>query len=214
MGHYDSCREASCVICGSGVAGKCNCRGQLKKYDSTQETLDHIEMVQEFGGRVLINLNDRFTNHDYSKLHPPEKEVFDKYTPKLTGSTYGSDEYKGFLKGMGVALDHHYAENSHHPEHHKHLYCPHCETSWNPEEESNLDGVCPLCGENKLFITGDLSQMSLLSLLEMITDWKSATMRDDGDILKSIIINQERFGYSDDIRHILYNTIIELGWED
>jgi hypothetical protein len=43
--------------------------------------------------------------------------MYDEFTPKLRDSTYGSDEYKGFLKDMGAALQHHYANNSHHPEH-------------------------------------------------------------------------------------------------
>ena len=44
--------------------------------------------------------------------------TFDEYTPKLKHSTYGTDEYKGFLAGMGAGLEHHYAHNRHHPEHH------------------------------------------------------------------------------------------------
>ena len=45
--------------------------------------------------------------------------MFDEFTPKLKDCTYGSDEYKEFLKGLKVALDHHYKNNSHHPEHYK-----------------------------------------------------------------------------------------------
>jgi hypothetical protein len=41
------------------------------------------------------------------------------YTPKLKGTTYGSDEYNEFLKEMKSGLDHHYKNNRHHPEHHK-----------------------------------------------------------------------------------------------
>ena len=46
-----------------------------------------------------------------------------------------------------------------------------------------------------------------VQLLEMICDWKASSERHaDGDILKSIEINQERFGYSDDLKNILINT--------
>jgi hypothetical protein len=49
--------------------------------------------------------------------------------------------------------------------------------------------------------------MNLIDLLEMICDWKSSTMRHhDGDIMKSIDINQKRFGYSDELKAILVNT--------
>jgi hypothetical protein len=50
--------------------------------------------------------------------------------------------------------------------------------------------------------------MSLIDLLEMICDWKAATMRHStGDILKSIEINQKRFGYSDELKQIFINTV-------
>lgn len=50
--------------------------------------------------------------------------------------------------------------------------------------------------------------MNLVDLLELICDWKAASERHaDGDIYKSIEINQERFGYSNDIKCILKNTI-------
>jgi hypothetical protein len=53
-----------------------------------------------------------------------------------------------------------------------------------------------------------IKDMTLVDLIEMICDWKAATLRhNDGDILKSIKINQERFNYSDEILCILTNTI-------
>ena len=88
-------------------------------YDSRPDTLEHIKKVQEFLGQIESNIGSRASFHDNSKLHPPEKEVYDEFTPKLRDSTYGSDEYKGFLKDMGAALQHHYQANSHHPEHFK-----------------------------------------------------------------------------------------------
>jgi len=35
----------------------------------------------------------------------------------LKNLTYGSEEYKAALEGLGPALSHHYANNRHHPEH-------------------------------------------------------------------------------------------------
>lgn len=50
--------------------------------------------------------------------------------------------------------------------------------------------------------------MNLMDLIEMLVDWKASTMRTkSGDIYNSIMINQERFGYSDDIKHLLINTM-------
>jgi len=144
------------------------------KVDSRPATYEHIQTVQRLLARVVRDLLKRSEEHDQSKLRSPEVEVFDEYTPKLAGSTYGSEEYKSFLAAMKPALDHHYAANSHHPEHYP----------------NGIQG------------------MSLLDLVEMLCDWKAATMRhNDGDIRKSIEINQQRFGYSDELKQLLYNTL-------
>ena len=50
-------------------------------------------------------------------MESPEVEIFAEYTPKLADSTYESEEYKSFLEGMSVAVQHHYAHYRHHPEH-------------------------------------------------------------------------------------------------
>lgn len=87
------------------------------EYDSTADTLLHIKRVNELLGKAACILIMRGSVHDNSKLDSPEKELFDEYTPKLKDAEYGSDEYKEFLVGLKPALDHHYANNSHHPEH-------------------------------------------------------------------------------------------------
>ncbi len=86
------------------------------EYDSRKDTLQHIEVVRSLIGMFIDILQERATEHDSSKLHSPEKEVFDRVTPLLKELEYGSDEYKETLKDMGVALDHHYQGNRHHPE--------------------------------------------------------------------------------------------------
>lgn len=88
-------------------------------YDSTVDTLLHIKRVNQLLTEAASELLRRAAVHDDSKLKSPEKELFDEYTSKLKGCTYGSDEYKEFLAGLKVALDHHYENNSHHPEHYQ-----------------------------------------------------------------------------------------------
>ena len=148
-------------------------------YDSTEDTVDHIAMVRDNLDQVNMDLDRRAMVHDTSKLRDPEKSVFDEYTPKLKALTYGSDEYKESMRGMCVALEHHYASNSHHPQHY----------------ENGIDG------------------MSLLDLIEMLADWKAATSRHaDGDMAKSLKINETRFNISPQLQAILENTVRELGW--
>lgn len=88
-------------------------------YDSADETKQHITTVGKYTDQVRFNLKLRGETHDNSKLHHPEKTGFDEYTPKLKHCTYGSDEYKQFLKELTVVLSHHYENNSHHPEHYE-----------------------------------------------------------------------------------------------
>lgn len=91
----------------------------MMSYDSKPDTLLHIKRVSQLMTEGASELIRRANVHDNSKLESPEKEMFDEFTPKLKNSTYGSDQYKEFLKGLKVALDHHYKNNSHHPEHYE-----------------------------------------------------------------------------------------------
>jgi hypothetical protein len=62
---------------------------------------------------------DRANEHDQSKLESPEVEMFTEFTNKLADLTYGSKEFNDCKEQMGPALEHHYANNRHHPEHFK-----------------------------------------------------------------------------------------------
>lgn len=86
-------------------------------YNSEADTLKHISRVNQLLGEAATELIRRGSVHDASKLSGDEKAGFDEMTPKLAGATYGSEEYKNFLVDLKVSLDHHYANNSHHPEH-------------------------------------------------------------------------------------------------
>jgi hypothetical protein len=90
---------------------------RLEKYDSRSDTMKHKEFVATLMRGLAGELIRRGAEHDSTKLESPEKEYFDEYTPKLANCTYGSDEYKRFLAELKPALGHHYANNSHHPEH-------------------------------------------------------------------------------------------------
>lgn len=88
-----------------------------EEYDSTLDTMRHSRRVDELLLQIIIALQERVTRHDLSKMAPPEKAVFDRLTPRLKNSTYGSEEYKASLADMGEVLVHHYGANRHHPEH-------------------------------------------------------------------------------------------------
>lgn len=137
------------------------------------ETMRHIERVRNILNRVVADILRRAEEHDQSKLESPEVELFTEFTPKLANLTYGSPEFNECKSKMGPALAHHYANNAHHPEHHKH----------------------------------GINDMTLLDILEMLVDWKASSERHhDGNILKSIEINSDRFGISPQLTKIMENT--------
>ena len=147
------------------------------KYDSIKDTLLHIKRVNELLLQFTKEIIDRAIQHDNSKLQEPEKPLFDKMTPLLKGLTYGSDDYKKALDELKPALDHHYANNSHHPEHYK----------------------------------NGIDDFTLVDLVEMFIDWKAASERhDDGDIFRSIEINKNRFGISEQLCKIFKNTAAKM----
>lgn len=96
-----------------------------KPYDSETDTKAHILLVKILINKFLTEMQRRSNVHDASKLLSPEKELFDIYTPILKNLKYASEngsqdisqEYKESLLKLKPALDHHYANNSHHPEH-------------------------------------------------------------------------------------------------
>ena len=85
--------------------------------ETTKATLEHIHKVQMILADFRIMLHHRGNIHDQSKLAEPELSLFAEWSPKLSAMKYGSEEYKEALTHMGPALDHHYENNRHHPEH-------------------------------------------------------------------------------------------------
>lgn len=89
------------------------------EYDSTIDTCLHIERVRIYLREYMADLSLRAANHDRSKLGSPEKEYFDKYTPRLAKLTYGTPEYTQNIQDLKPALEHHYKVNDHHPQFHE-----------------------------------------------------------------------------------------------
>ena len=151
----------------------------MTEYDSRPDTYKHMDVVRGYLLDIAYLLMMRGHDHDHSKLEEPELTVFNEYTPLLQKSTYGSDEYKEFLVGMGKGLEHHYAVNDHHPE----------------------------------YFENGVHDMDLIQMLEMLCDWRAATLRHaDGNLAKSIEQNAERFGYGKELHDLLLRTAANLGW--
>lgn len=81
------------------------------------ETIKHIHEVRGLLFKMIEELDSRARLHDLSKLESPEKEIFGEFTPELVKTVYDSPEYHELLKKVQPAIDHHYANNRHHPQH-------------------------------------------------------------------------------------------------
>jgi len=86
--------------------------------DWKEETHKHIRRVLEMLTEIRSELTLRGLNHDQSKFSEEEAALFEKYTSKLYNMDYMSEEYKECLNKLKPALEHHYANNRHHPEFH------------------------------------------------------------------------------------------------
>jgi hypothetical protein len=154
--------------------------------NSEEETKKHIVEVAKLLSTISSELLKRAESHDASKLESPEKEEFDKYNDLLSNVVYGSPEYDELRKKLGPALIHHYSTNSHHPE----FYY--------------LNGYCKTEKDS-------IGTMDLVDIVEMLCDWKAASLRNkDGDIEKSLLINEKRFGINKQLTDIFRNTVILL----
>lgn len=151
----------------------------MTQVECLQETLKHIQRVSILMQQIIDKLFIHGLTHDKSKLYDPELSIFTQYTPELQNTVYGSKEYFECMDKMKPALDHHYKENMHHPNHWK----------------------------------NGIKEMNLITMLEMLADWKAASERmKDGNLRNSIEKNQARFCYSDETKDFLFNTATYLNW--
>lgn len=147
---------------------------EQKLSDSDNSNIEHINDVRKLLTLCIMEIHKRSTNHDASKLESPEREIFGKHFSELKNTEYGSKEYEELLEKVKPAIDHHYANNRHHPQFHE-------------------NGV---------------NDMDLIDLLEMLMDWIASSSRNkNGNIRKSLKVNKEKYGISDQLITILENTV-------
>lgn len=194
-----------------------------KQKATNYETLKHIELVMQLLATVQHEVFRRMFSHDRSKLESPEMEMFEQFTDRLAGLTYGSDDYKQCLEEMKQsALGHHYENNRHHPEffeqykstiadkndeHIEALKQPTCLMQY-PDDNYLLNVLEEKLTQESVELRASVNNMNLVDIVEMICDWKAATLRhNDGNIYKSIEHNTGRFGLSPQVVNILLNTV-------
>lgn len=194
-----------------------------KQKATNWETLKHIELVMQLLAAMQNEIFRRMFTHDRSKLESPEMEMFEQFTDRLAGLTYGSEDYRLCLEEMKQsALLHHYENNRHHPEFFE--GCPKDEDAiarmenlinalnrmrgCYPDDEYAIGQSVDLAEAHKKVLESNVNGMNLIDILEMLVDWFSAGKRHaDGNIYKSIEHNTNRFGLSPQLVSIFLNTV-------
>lgn len=154
----------------------------MEENDSSIGTIQHQNRVIELMELISEQLKHKAEIHDNSKLGPYEKPYFDNAI-KTHALAGLTYGSEEYKKSMMDTLK---PALDHHYKVNSH----------HPEHYEN--GV---------------DDMNLLDVVEMFVDWKAATERHaDGDINKSININEERFNISPQLANIFRNTIKYLNW--
>lgn len=86
----------------------------MTPYDSTHDTLAHIERVRQLLALASAELTRRGEVHDASKLVAPEKGAYDELVPKLREAHVGQLDYMRLVSDMETVKRHHAKHNSHH----------------------------------------------------------------------------------------------------
>lgn len=90
----------------------------MTRDDVMRETVSHVRRVSALMMQAISGLQTRAIEHDDSKFSEEEFESFAAETPLLKSLSYNTPPYEEARKRLGVALEHHYANNRHHPEFH------------------------------------------------------------------------------------------------
>lgn len=95
---------------------------QDPKRSAITQTMRHIARVQQLMNHFAERLVELGRQHDKSKYSPEELGPLTEMQTIIDRegqAPYGSEEYKRRTAILGPMLEHHYANNPHHPEHHK-----------------------------------------------------------------------------------------------
>ncbi len=85
--------------------------------DFVVDLVDHKRRVAGYMQIVANELFRRAAVHDNSKFSPEEFEPYDQAFPNFKKYAFGSEELKAVYESIRPALQHHFQENDHHPEH-------------------------------------------------------------------------------------------------
>lgn len=152
------------------------------------QTQEHIEAVRALIGLVNAELVQRAIHHDRSKFEPVEADALQKMAELVDRDgpvAFGTPEYEARKQILGPMLAHHYAKNSHHPEHF----------------ESEYGGA---------YVDG-INGMTLVDVVEMFCDWVAAGRARNPDGKVDLGVAASRYNVPTMLENVFVNT---LNWLD
>lgn len=85
--------------------------------DYLHELVSHKKLVGHYLNQALYKLIRRAIEHDMSKFGPEEFWPYAYQLPRFREVEYGTPDYQECIKAIRPAIDHHFQQNRHHPEH-------------------------------------------------------------------------------------------------
>lgn len=180
------------------------------------ETMLHMARVRNLLNIFVYELLHRGERHDLSKIERPEVTIL-AAAPSLHGIDYGSEAYAESKRIVAPALEHHYANNRHHPEHFKTVDTEEIRRLVadivDLEECEDLSQAVKARLVKRLkddvaALSTSVNGMNLVDIVEMFLDWKASSERHaTGNIRKSIEHNAGKFGLSPQLVRIMENTV-------
>lgn len=95
---------------------------EMPEENALTVTLRHMKRVQDLLGMAAQTLIQRGVDHDLSKLTPEELgplQALRDHQAEHGQAAFGTPEYEQQRAMLGPMLEHHYANNTHHPEHYE-----------------------------------------------------------------------------------------------
>lgn len=180
------------------------------------ETMLHMARVRDLVNVFVCEMLRRAERHDQTKIQRPEVTVL-VAAPSLAGINYGSPEYAESKRIVAPALEHHYANNRHHPEHFPSVNTAEITRLLVDIEELEECDALPVPVQERLLkrlkadaaaLATSVNGMNLADIVEMFLDWKASSERHDtGNIRKSIEVNALKFALSPQLVSIFENTV-------
>ena len=173
----------------------------VRPYNAADAIRRHQEHVKKLMHAVVMDLHVRAQVHDDSKFSPeeyPHIQAIGELVQREGKVDFGTPEYEARKKLLGPMLEHHYANNDHHPEH------------FMDGAERDIRRWRKGDGVELIDVTG-VAGMTLMALVEMFCDWSAAASDRNPDGALDIGVGCKKYEMPPMLEEIFRNTAAAMG---